>query len=128
MMELPDFSSPLWFAVATIVIFLVVIGRYFLIAGLFHGIFYLWYPDRFQQRKINNRDYKKGQFRKEVKWSMVTAFLFAITEPSWFCSGKRVGQKSTWKQMNTRLVAACQPNCSYAAARNLLLLVAQMDA
>ena len=79
MMELPDFSSPLWFAVATIVIFLVVIGRYFLIAGLFHGIFYLWYPARFQQRKINNRDYKKGQFRKEVKWSMVTAFIFAIT-------------------------------------------------
>jgi sterol desaturase/sphingolipid hydroxylase (fatty acid hydroxylase superfamily) len=79
MMPLPDFSQPLWFAIATLAIFMVVIGRYLLIAGLFHGIFYVWYPHHWQQRKINSRGYKPGQFRREVQWSMVTAFLFAIT-------------------------------------------------
>lgn len=78
MMELPDFSHPLWFAVATAVIFLVVIGRYFLIAGLFHCVFFIWFPKHWQQRKINEKSYKPNQFRREVKWSMLTALLFAV--------------------------------------------------
>ncbi len=77
-MQLPDFSNPLWFFIATIVFFIVIIGRYFLIAGLFYGVFYLWAPLRWQQRKINNRNYKKDQFKKEIGWSTVTALLFAI--------------------------------------------------
>jgi Delta7-sterol 5-desaturase len=77
-MQLPDFSQPLWFVVATAVMFAVVIGRYLLIAGLFHGVFYVWFPKRWQQRKINARAYKPNQFKKEVKWSMITALLFAL--------------------------------------------------
>ncbi len=82
MMELPDLSQPLWFAVATAVVFAVVIGRYFLIAGIFFGVFHKWRKERWQSRKINARDYKPGQFRKEVQWSMITAFIFAITGAS----------------------------------------------
>ena len=78
MTELPDFSQPLYFLLATLVVFTVVVGRYFLIAGLFHAVFYLWKPVRFQQRKINIKNYKKDQFKKEIKWSMVTALLFAV--------------------------------------------------
>jgi Delta7-sterol 5-desaturase len=78
MTPLPDFTQPLWFALATLAVFLVVVGRYLLIAGLFHGIFYVWYPHYWQQRKINSRGYKPDQFKKEVKWSMVTALLFAL--------------------------------------------------
>ncbi|RPD43620.1 sterol desaturase family protein [Paracnuella aquatica] len=78
MEQLPDFSQPLWFIVATVVVFAVVVGRYFLIAGLFHVVFYRYKPGRWQHRKINHRDYKKGQFRKEVQWSMITAALFAV--------------------------------------------------
>lgn len=63
---------------ATAVVFAVVVGRYFLIAGLFHAVFYLWFPQRWQPRKINQRDYKSGQFRREVNWSMLTALLFAV--------------------------------------------------
>jgi sterol desaturase/sphingolipid hydroxylase (fatty acid hydroxylase superfamily) len=77
-MILPDFSQPLPFALATAVIFAVVIGRYLLIAGLFYGIFYLWFPGKWQQRKINSKAYKDGQFRREVKWSMFTGLLFAL--------------------------------------------------
>jgi sterol desaturase/sphingolipid hydroxylase (fatty acid hydroxylase superfamily) len=42
-------------------------------------MFYLWFPKHWQQRKINNKAYKTGQFKKEVKWSMVTALIFAIS-------------------------------------------------
>ena len=78
-MELPDFSEPFWFLIATLVAFAVVIGRYLLIAGLFYGVFYLWFPAHWQQRKINARVYKKDQFNKEVKWSTITAFIFAVS-------------------------------------------------
>jgi len=78
-MVLPDLSHPLWFLVATMVVFAVVIGRYFLIAGLFYFVFYKWNEEKWKTRKINNRNYKEGQFKKEVGWSMITAFIFAIT-------------------------------------------------
>jgi len=77
-MPLPDFSQPLFFLLATVIIFAVVIGRYFLIAGLFHIVFYKWRPNKWNSRKINHRPYKKDQFKKEVKWSMLTALLFAV--------------------------------------------------
>ncbi len=77
-MILPDFSQPLPFALAVLVVFAVVIGRYLMIAGLFFGVFYLWYPAKWKERKINSKAYKPGQFRREVKWSMITAALFAV--------------------------------------------------
>jgi sterol desaturase/sphingolipid hydroxylase (fatty acid hydroxylase superfamily) len=77
-MVLPDFTHPLWFLVATLAVFAIVIGRYLLIAGLFYGSFYLWFPHKFQQRKINDKAYKPGQLKKEIQWSILTAFLFAL--------------------------------------------------
>ena len=78
-MQIPDVSDPLWFLVVTGLAFMVVIGRYFFIAGLFYAVFYLWFPRRWKQRKINDRDYSTGQFRKEVKWSTITALIFALS-------------------------------------------------
>jgi sterol desaturase/sphingolipid hydroxylase (fatty acid hydroxylase superfamily) len=78
-MELPDLSKPLPFLIATLVVFAVVIGRYFLIAGLFYYVFHRWQGQKWKARKINQREYKPDQFRKEVVWSMITAFIFAIT-------------------------------------------------
>ena len=77
-MELPDFSRPEYFVLVTAVFFAVIVGRYFLIAGLFHVLFYVWFPKRWQQRKINTRTYKKDQFKKEIGWSTITAALFAV--------------------------------------------------
>ncbi|GAB4091232.1 sterol desaturase family protein [Flaviaesturariibacter terrae] len=77
-MQLPDLSVPSYFALATLVIFLVVIGRYVLIAGAFHIFFYRWKPARWQERKINERPHKPGQYRREVTWSTITAALFAL--------------------------------------------------
>jgi sterol desaturase/sphingolipid hydroxylase (fatty acid hydroxylase superfamily) len=78
-MDLPDLSNPLWFIIAVAVVFAVVIGRYFLIAGLFYAVFYKWSKNKWQHRKINQRNYKRGQFKREVTWSMITAFIFAVS-------------------------------------------------
>src|SRR4051794_5215634 len=77
-MKLPDLSEPFCFFIATLVVFAVVIGRYFLIAGIFYYVFYKRSPVKWKKRKISDREYKEGQFRKEVGWSMVTAFIFAL--------------------------------------------------
>ncbi len=77
-MNLPDFSSPLWFTLITLSFFAVVIGRYLFIAGAFYLIFYRWFPEKWEDRKINEKAYKKGQFKKEVMWSTLTAMLFAL--------------------------------------------------
>ena len=60
MMQLPDLSEPLWFLVATAAVFAVVIGRYLLIAGIFYGVFYAWFPEKWKARKINEKSFKKG--------------------------------------------------------------------
>lgn len=78
-MELPDLSNPAWFLLAVAVVFAIVTGRYFLIAGLFYAVFYKWAKGKWERRKINQRSYKEGQFRKEVSWSMVTAGIFAVS-------------------------------------------------
>ncbi|HEY0680027.1 MAG TPA: sterol desaturase family protein [Chitinophagaceae bacterium] len=77
-MHLPDLNQPYWFAIAVIAFFLVIMGRYFLIAGLFYAIFYVWFREKWQQRKLGTKPYRSQQFRKEVKWSLITAFIFSV--------------------------------------------------
>jgi len=77
-MNLPDFTSISWFFLLTLIFFVIITGRYFLVAGLFYFIFYKWFPGKFQTRKINKRKYKKRQFEKEIKWSILTSLLFSV--------------------------------------------------
>lgn len=112
-MPLPDFSQPLWFLLSALVVFVVVIGRYFLVAGLFHLLFYFWFPQRWAQRKISSRRYSKGQFKKEIKWSTVTASIFglagALTLLLWQKGFTRVytdGEAYAWWWMPVSLVLA----------------------
>jgi Delta7-sterol 5-desaturase len=79
MTQLPDLSQPLWFLLATLIMFAVVAGRYFVAAGFFYAVFYLWFPQKWEQRKISSRSYNRNQFRKEVKWSCITAMIFAVS-------------------------------------------------
>ncbi len=77
-MQLPDFSKPLWFVLVTMIFFMIITGRYFLVAGLFYLVFYIWFPQKWVARKINLKGYKKNQFKIEVTWSMVTSLIFSI--------------------------------------------------
>lgn len=76
-MNLPDFTSGFWILMLTLIFFAVITGRYFLVAGLFYFIFYVWFPDKWKERKINPKAYDRKQLKKEIKWSMISAFIFS---------------------------------------------------
>lgn len=77
-LHIPDISHPLYFSLATAFFFIIITARYLLIGGIFYCIFYWRKDSRWEKRKINDRSYKKGQFRREVTWSMITSFIFAL--------------------------------------------------
>ncbi|WP_018617369.1 sterol desaturase family protein [Segetibacter koreensis] len=58
--------------------FLIIISRYFLIAGMFHLWFYVWKKDKWVKRSLSRKVTDKKQFYTEVKWSMVTSIIFAV--------------------------------------------------
>jgi|SRR5690242_5367337 len=78
-MNLPDFSSPLWFCMLTLIFFIIITGRYFLIAGIFYLIFYCWLPEKCQQRKLNKRQYKPKQLQTEITWSLINGLIFSFS-------------------------------------------------
>jgi sterol desaturase/sphingolipid hydroxylase (fatty acid hydroxylase superfamily) len=77
-MQLADLFSPYWFMLTTLIFFVIITGRYFLVAGLFYCIFYLWFPAKWKARKLNSKPYQPDQFKKEIIWSMITALIFSI--------------------------------------------------
>ena len=79
MKELPDLSQPAWFLLCSLLIFAVVVGRYFLISGIFYLAFYRWQKEKWQHRKVNQRSYPAGQFRKEIIRSTITSTLFGLS-------------------------------------------------
>ena len=72
-----DYSNPLIFFIVTGVIFFVIVIRYFLIAGLFHIIFYRR-PNKWKSRKINIKLRDSAQLTKEIRWSIITSLIFAL--------------------------------------------------
>lgn len=79
MLQIPDVTDPVWFLVVTAIIFGIVVGRYLLIAGIFHLSFYFRPAAKWKQRKISTRAYKSDQFKREVRWSTITSLLFGVT-------------------------------------------------
>lgn len=79
MNKLPDVSNPLWFLIATLVVYAVVVGRYFLLSGIFYLVFYKWQKNKWASKKINSREYPPGQFKKEIIRSNITAILFGLS-------------------------------------------------
>jgi Delta7-sterol 5-desaturase len=77
-MNLPDFSSLFWITTMTVLFFIVICGRYFLVAGIFYAVFYIWFPEKWKHRKINQKNYAPGQLKKEMKWSVIAALIFSF--------------------------------------------------
>ncbi len=78
MEQLPDFTNPFNFLLLTIAMFVIVIGRYFLIAGLFQWIFHNKFKKQFTHRKLSAKQVDQKQFLKEVKWSVITSLIFSV--------------------------------------------------
>jgi len=76
---MPDFSSFSGWALATILLFLILALRYFLIGSLLHWIFYIRKHPKWQKRKIFQKDSTRNQLRRELKWSMISTLIFALS-------------------------------------------------
>lgn len=57
---------------------MIIVGRYFIAAGVFHLFFYGGKSGKWRSSKLNAKAYKKGQFDKEIKWSIVSSLIFAV--------------------------------------------------
>ncbi len=77
-MNAPDFTSVYWLILLTVIFFILITARYFLVAGFFYCIFYIWFSSKWEARKINKKKYKKSQLRKEIKYSLISSLLFAV--------------------------------------------------
>lgn len=73
-----DFTDPLSFLVLTGLMFLTVVFRYTLVAGIFYLVFYVIDPVDFRSRKIFPAQKNTAQFRSEIFWSTFTSLLFAL--------------------------------------------------
>ena len=78
-MPIPDLSDPLSFLTTLILFFLIICIRYFLFSSLFYLFFHKWYKEKWKIRKVNSRNYSPIQFKKEVKWSILTSLIFALS-------------------------------------------------
>ncbi|MBE7169790.1 MAG: sterol desaturase family protein [Williamsia sp.] len=78
MIRLPELTEPIGFLFFCVLFFVIITGRYLVIAGLFYAIFYLWYPERWQKKKLSKRAYPPRQLKKELGWSMITSLLFSV--------------------------------------------------
>lgn len=61
----------------TFLLFVVIVGRYFLISGVFHLWFNVWKKDKWSARSLSKKITGKKQFYTEVKWSVLTSVIFA---------------------------------------------------
>lgn len=73
-----ELASPFIFLLVTLLMFFVVIGRYILIAGLFHFWFFVLKKDKRTNRSLSKKKIDKKQFYTEIKWSVFTSLIFAV--------------------------------------------------
>ena len=73
-----DFTQPIIFFTLCLVMFILITSRYFILGSIFHVYFYVWKREKWENRKINKREYPQNQFKKEVFWSMLTAIVFSV--------------------------------------------------
>lgn len=75
---MPDVSKPLVFLLTTLLMFLIVAGRYILIAGVFQFWFYRFRRNKWQKRALGKKEIDRTQFYKELRWSIITSMIFAF--------------------------------------------------
>jgi len=73
-----DLTNPLLFSACVAFMFLVISIRYFLMAGIFYIVFHKLFKEKFTSRKINLANYPSQQVRTEIKYSLITTFIFAL--------------------------------------------------
>ncbi len=69
---------PFSFLSVFLFLFAIIVGRYFLIAGIFQIWFYGFRKTKWDAFRLSKHAVDKVQFFKEVKWSLITSVIFAL--------------------------------------------------
>lgn len=78
-MTIPDLSNPIYFFITMLVLYSIITARYFTVSGTFYLIFYKWLKVKWSTKKIGNKAYTSKQFKREIKWSVISAICFSFT-------------------------------------------------
>jgi Delta7-sterol 5-desaturase len=78
MEHLPNFSEPLVFVALTVGMFVVIIGRYFVVAGLFHLWFNKFSAEKWGAHRLGKKTVPRSQYLKEIRYSLITSLLFSV--------------------------------------------------
>jgi sterol desaturase/sphingolipid hydroxylase (fatty acid hydroxylase superfamily) len=67
------------FVSGTLILFVILVVRYFVFGALLHWYFFIRRDPRWEKRKVFSRDHDRKQFLSELKWSMVSSGIFAFS-------------------------------------------------
>lgn len=75
------------FFICVIIFFSAVFLRYLISAGIFYWYYFKLKSEKFRNKRLSKRGFRKGQLRKEIYWSMWSSVIFgffgAITYLLW---------------------------------------------
>ncbi len=74
-----DLTQPVWFAAAVVVSYGFIVARYFLLVGLFYFCFWKRKSQWLSKRQIYQTLPGGDQIFSEIKWSLATSGVFAVT-------------------------------------------------
>ncbi len=78
MYYIPTISSIETALIVTFCIFLIIVFRYFVAAGLFFYVFQVKGKEKWYKKKVSDKSYSKRQHFNEIKWSVLSSSIFAI--------------------------------------------------
>ncbi len=64
--------------ITTTALYVIILGRYFVIAGLFYWLLWKRDPERVRARKLTSIQPEKAVIRKEIEWSAISSIIYAI--------------------------------------------------
>ncbi len=76
--DFPDFLDPFQFLGLVFGLLVILMARYFLVAGLFQLFFNVWNNKKWSHRKLSSNKIPVRQYYVELKWSVVTSLIFAV--------------------------------------------------
>lgn len=59
-------------------LYFIILFRYFLVAGFFYWLLWIYRPERFSRQKLNSEDPTPEVVKSEIRWSLLTSAIFSL--------------------------------------------------
>lgn len=73
-----EINNPGLFFVCVLIFFAAVFLRYLISAGIFYWYYYRLKSEKFSNKRLSKRGFRKGQLKKEIYWSMWSSVIFGF--------------------------------------------------